>query len=98
MSRFTRRAITVTVAAGSLALLAIAPSTSAAAAPSTIPSNRIIVIPGPDQVSNTLDASRCPWLKAYIAALTGGIGSAQSADRNPVAPGTASGFASAGMG
>ena len=83
MSRFTRRTLAVavvTTVAGSLALLAFTPSARTSAAPAPTPPHNVITIPGPDQVSNALDTSRCPRLNPYVAALTGGASGFQSAD------------------
>lgn len=49
---------------GSLALPA------AAATPTPARTEEVIVIPGPDQVTDTFDAAPCPWRMAYAAAVT----------------------------
>lgn len=91
MSRFTRLALAVTTAAGFLALLVFVPSACTSSAPAPAPPQNVITIPGPDQISNTLDTSRCPWLLACIAALTGGTTSPSGANGRRIEPGTASG-------
>ena len=79
MSSSTRRALAVVASVCTLGLLAFAPSASASLAPRPIvpavPAADVIVIPGPDQVSNTVDASRCPRLTADTLALTSATGS-----------------------
>ena len=96
MSRFTRLALTVaaiTTAAGSLALLVLVPSACTSSVSTPAPPQNVITIPGPDQISSTLDASRCPWPLACIAALTGGTTSPKGASGHAVEPDTASGSA-----
>lgn len=94
MPRFTHLALAVaavTSAAGSLALLVLVPSACTSSAPAPAPRRNVITIPGPDQISNTLETSRCPWLLACIAALAGGTTSLKGANGHQVEPGTASG-------
>ena len=93
MSRFCCRALAGTATAGCLALLVLVPSACASRTPAPTPPQKVITIPSPDQISYTLDTSRCPRLKAYVAALAGGVGSFQSADRHPAAATVASGLA-----
>lgn len=71
MSASIRRSLAAVAATScTLGLLALAfmPSTSAPAAPKPVAepvkTRTVIVIPGSDQVSNTIDASDCPRLKA----------------------------------
>ena len=93
MSHFARRALAVTTvtAAVSLAPIALMPSacTSATSAPPP-PLQTVITIPGPDQLSSSLDPSRCSWLMDCMAALAGGISNAQGAEGPSAAPGATS--------
>ena len=55
---------------------------AAATTPAPAPPANVTTLPSPDQVSDAVDASRCPWAMAYAASLTASVTRASSADRN----------------
>ncbi len=78
MPSSVRRTLAAVAAVCTLGLLTVVPSSSASATtprPPAVPAANVIVIPGPDQVSNTVDASGCPWMNAYVSALRSASGS-----------------------
>lgn len=79
MNKLSARVLAIVVACGSVGLLL---TTSAAAADlrhADVPSQNVITIPSPDKVSNSVDASRCPWLTAYVSQVSRTIGSSSMA-------------------
>jgi hypothetical protein len=90
MFRISRRILTVAASTIALATVGLVPSASAAA---PIPPQNVITIPASWQVGYVVDAGRCPWLKAYVAALTGQMTKVAAADGHPMAPTDVSGYA-----
>jgi hypothetical protein len=100
MPESAHRCVAVTAAA-TFGLLAAVSSASAAAPKQVVPPLRtqnVIVIPSQDQVSSSLNASRCSWLKAYVVALSVGANSAFSCALLLAAPLVAAEYALNGMG
>ncbi|MEY9858559.1 hypothetical protein ABH935_004174 [Catenulispora sp. GAS73] len=49
-----------------------------------VPPTNVITISSPDQVSDTVDATLCPWRMAYAAVLTESVSKANGAASRPM--------------
>lgn len=75
-------AATTAVCVSGLLAFALLPSQAPTRKPAVrpVPTENVIVVPGPDQVLSTVDLSRCPWMQRYLCAL------APTSDPGPLAP------------
>ncbi|MEY9934162.1 hypothetical protein ABH926_008826 [Catenulispora sp. GP43] len=66
---------------------------AAAATPAPVPPAHIITVPSPEEVTDTVDASHCPWLLAYAATVAKTATPASDAHRQAMRQETTASYA-----